>query len=223
MARLLWLFSALVVLLSVGAGTASPHTDVKKRDDNLPARVPYVFPEPGTDPIADHIRERRTNGTLLDLDGALLNAPLIAQAWDQFFGVIRDNNTLPPTMRELFILRVGTLNNAAYEWLQHESPGRSAGLTTEQLLVIRLAPPFLTGMNVTDIMGPDLTAALLYADWMTKSVHVPDEVFNGLRQFLNDTQMVEATATAGGYNLVSRFVEALNVDGKMDVQVPVPT
>ncbi|KAG6845409.1 hypothetical protein H0H87_009756 [Tephrocybe sp. NHM501043] len=24
----------------------------KKRDDNLPARVPYVFPPPGTDPVS---------------------------------------------------------------------------------------------------------------------------------------------------------------------------
>ncbi|KAK7472630.1 hypothetical protein VKT23_000743 [Stygiomarasmius scandens] len=223
MARFLWLLTAFIGLLCIGTGAASLVPEVAKRDDNLPARVPYVFPEPGTDPIADHIRERRTNGTLLDLDGVLLNAPLIAQAWDQFFGVIRDNNTLPPTMRELFILRIAALNNASYEWLQHESVGRSAGLTTDQLLVIRLAPPFLPGMDVTDIMGPDLSAALLYTDWLTKSVHVPDEVFNGLRQFLNDTQMVEATATAGGYNLVSRFVEALNVDDKMDVAVPVPT
>lgn len=66
-----------------------------------------------------------------------LNAPLIAQGEDELFGVIRDNNTLPPAMRELFvsrskffplkdlildiyflcqILRIAVLNNASYEW-----------------------------------------------------------------------------------------------------------
>lgn len=59
-----------------------------------------------------------------------------------------------------------------------------------------------------------------YADWITKSVRVPDKVFNGLKQFLNDQQIVEATMTAGSYNLVSRFVVALDADAKMDVPVP---
>ncbi|KAJ3984970.1 4-carboxymuconolactone decarboxylase [Lentinula detonsa] len=208
---------------------------LEKRDDNLPARVPYVFPPPGTDPIADAIRARRTNGTLLDLDGVLintvvipfhrLNAPLIAQGEDILFGVIRDNNTLPPAMRELFILRIAVLNNATYEWLQHESVGRMAGLTTEQLLAIRLAPPFFAsqGVNLTSILGPDLVAAMTFTDWITKNVHVPDDVFIALRTFLNDSQLVEATATAAGYSFISRFVVALNVDAKMDVPVPIPS
>ncbi|KAL0570509.1 hypothetical protein V5O48_011455 [Marasmius crinis-equi] len=220
----LLLFNLSVFGASVSSRTSTSELGhLERRDDNLPARVPYVFPPPGTDPIADKIRTRRANGTLLDLDGALLNAPLVASTWDGYFGVIRDNNSLPADMRELFILRIAVLNNASYEWLQHEPVGRSAGLTTEQLLTIRLAPPFFEGMNLTSVLGEPLTAALAFTDWITKSIRVPDDVFNNLRQFLNDTQMVEATATTGGYNLVSRFVVALNVDGKMDVPVPIPS
>ncbi len=59
-----------------------------------------------------------------------------------------------------------------------------------------------------------------YADWITNSIRVPDTVFNGLKQFLNDQQIVEATMTAGSYNLVSRFVVALDADAKMNVPVP---
>ncbi|KAF8139232.1 hypothetical protein K438DRAFT_1785881 [Mycena galopus ATCC 62051] len=67
-----------IVTLALGEVDSKPrgHT-MGKRDDNLPARVPYVFPPPGTDPIADAIPTRRTNGLLLDLDGVLLNAPTI--------------------------------------------------------------------------------------------------------------------------------------------------
>ncbi|KAF5389390.1 hypothetical protein D9757_004284 [Collybiopsis confluens] len=222
----MFLLSLTIALLSFLPSTVLGNgTELKKRDDNLPARVPYVFPPPGTDPIADAIRARRTNGTLLDLDGVLLNAPLIAEGEDAFFGFIRDNNTLPPAMRELFILRIAALNNASYEWLQHESVGRMAGLTTDQLLAIRLAPPFFAsqGVNLTATLGPDLVAAMTFADWITKNVHVPDDVFDGLRAFLNDSQLVEATATTAGYNFISRFVVALNVDAKMDVAVPVPS
>ncbi|KAJ7710077.1 4-carboxymuconolactone decarboxylase [Mycena olivaceomarginata] len=173
-----------------------------KRDDNLPARVPYVFPPPGTDPIADAIRARRTNGTLLDLDGVLLNAPLFAQSHSNLFGVIRSNNTIPGNMRELIILRVIVLNNATYEWIQHEPVARMEGLTTEQLLVVRLG------------------ATILH--WITQNIRVPDDVFDAMRPFLNDSQLVEAVSTAVGYNAGSRLVLALNVDAKMDVPVPIP-
>ncbi|KAF8212871.1 hypothetical protein K438DRAFT_1957457 [Mycena galopus ATCC 62051] len=71
-------FIVTLVTLALGEVDSKPrgHT-MGKRDDNLPARVPYVFPPPGTDPIADAISTRRTNGLLLDLDGVLLNAPTI--------------------------------------------------------------------------------------------------------------------------------------------------
>ncbi|KAI0745999.1 4-carboxymuconolactone decarboxylase [Earliella scabrosa] len=193
------------------------------RDDNLPARVPYVFPPPGTDAVADAIRARRENGTLLDLDGALLQDKPLAGSWNDLFGVIRDQNSLPAQMRELFILRTGTLNNAAYVWLQHEPVGRSVGLSVAQLREIRLTPTFAPLPAPLSSLTPELGAALLFADFMTKSVKVPQHVFDQLHSFLNDTQMVDAVATVGGYNFVSRFVVALDVDSKMDVPVPIPS
>ncbi|KAJ3562556.1 hypothetical protein NP233_g9495 [Leucocoprinus birnbaumii] len=195
-------------------------TILQERDDNLPARVPYVFPPPGTNAIADDIRQRRVNGTLLALDGVLLNAPLVAQSWNSVADVIRNQNSIPGTMRELFILRIAALNNAAYEW-RHEPVGRSEGLTTEQLKAIRFTPVFQS-QSARKTLGSELTAALDFVDWNTKSVEVPIHVFNTLRSFLNDTQMVEATATTGFYNFVSRFVEALDVDGKVNTPVPTP-
>lgn len=63
---------------------------------------------------------------------------------------------------------------------------------------------------------------MTFTDWITENVYVPDDVFNALRPFLNDSQLVEATTTAAGYNFGSRIVVALNVDDKMDVPVPIP-
>jgi hypothetical protein len=48
-ARLFFLFCAAFVC-SLGAAISSP--ELGKRDDTLPARVPYVFPTPGTDPVS---------------------------------------------------------------------------------------------------------------------------------------------------------------------------
>ncbi|THH04704.1 hypothetical protein EW146_g10110 [Bondarzewia mesenterica] len=217
-------------MLGFVSGRSTTLSSFETRDDGLPARVPYVFPPPGTDPIADAIRARRENGTLLDLDGVLLNAPLVAQGWNAIASVIRDNNTIPATMRELFILRSAVLNSATYQWLQHEPVGRGAGLTTSQLQTIRFAPPFVGMVHehaehaqaFNGTLSPSLAAALDFADWSTKAVRIPQNVYDNLGVFLTDKQMVEATATVGMYNFVSRFVVGLNIDDEMDVPVPIP-
>ncbi|OBZ70616.1 hypothetical protein A0H81_09095 [Grifola frondosa] len=163
-----------------------------------PARVPYVFPASGEDPVADSIRVRR-HGSLSHLDGVLLNDSHLAGGWNALLGALRDHNSLSADMRELLILRVGALNNAAYEWIQHEPVGRSAGLTTEQLREIRLTPAFLGTLAPESSLTPALSAAMLFADFMTKSVHIPQPVFDTLKQYLDDKQMVDAAATVGGW------------------------
>ncbi|KAI0786693.1 4-carboxymuconolactone decarboxylase [Abortiporus biennis] len=194
------------------------------------ARVPYVFPPPGTNEIADTIRSRRKDGELLDLDGALLNAELVAKGWSSLVGTLRDQNSLSADIRELFILRVAVLNKAAYEWKQHEPVGRKSGLTTSQLLEIRLNPP----MKILSIQETSLTplqsAALVFTDYMTKEIKVPKEVYEQLKELISDSdddedrnrKMVEAVSTIGAYNMVSRFLVALDVGGMEDVEVPIP-
>ena len=106
--------------------------------------------------------------------------------------------------------------------IQHEPVGRDAGLTTRQLLEIRLSPAFEPPARKSSLT-PELQAAMLFADYVTKSVYVPQPAYNGLKKYLSDKQMVEATSTVGFYNFVSRFLLALDVDGKMDTPVPIPT
>lgn len=107
--------------------------------------------------------------------------------------------------------------------LQHESVGRAEGLTTEQLLAIRFAPAYSHTDELTKTLGLELVAAMSFTDWITKAIRVPDQVFDEMKKFLNNEQLVEITATAGCYNFVSRFVVALNVDAKADVPVPIPS
>lgn len=66
-------------------------------------------------------------------------------------------------------------------------------------------------------------AALIYTDYMTRFVKVPQHAFDRLRSHLgNDQQMFEATATVASYNLVSRLLVALDVGDKAEEEVPVP-
>jgi alkylhydroperoxidase family enzyme len=55
-------------------------------------------------------------------------------------------------------------------------------------------------------------AALAYSESMTRAIRVPQAIFAEVRQYFNEREMVELTATIGAYNMVSRFLEALQVD-----------
>ena len=54
----------------------------------------------------------------------------------------------------------------------------------------------------------------MYTDAMTREVQVADEVFAQVREHFDAQELVELTATIAGYNLVSRFLEAMQVHPK---------
>jgi len=124
------------------------------------------------------------------------------------------------------------LNGAAFEWIHHEHVGRAAGLTTGYLAAI--ADTSTTSLS--SVLSPLQQAALAFTDSSTRHVKVPDEVFVNFKRQLQlnldsqddapnvtvDRQLVEATATVGGYNLVSRFLVALDVNDRASQTVPVP-
>ena len=47
---------------------------------------------------------------------------------------------------------------------------------------------------------------------MTRNVRVPDSLFALLRTQFNSTELVELTAAIAAYNMVARFLVALEVD-----------
>lgn len=72
------------------------------------------------------------------------------------------------------------------------------------------------------MLGLELAISMSLADEVARNVRVSDATFGLLANFLNSTQLVDAFATAGGYNFVSRFTVGLDIDAKMDVSVPIP-
>jgi len=154
--------------------------------------------------LADRIRKER-GGRLFNLYRVLLNNPRIAEGWLALFTAIRQQSELDGRYRELAIMLVAVVNRADYEYVQHVPFALKAGLTQAQLDGLR------DRRNCTLFEDAD-RAVLEYAEVMTRSVQVPDEVFAAVARHFDARQTVELTATIAGYNLVSRFLEALQVD-----------
>lgn len=164
------------------------------------ARLDYIA---GTSDVADRIRARR-GGQLTPLDGILLHSPPIADGWNSLLGAVRERSALPADIRELAVLRVAEINGAGYEWAAHEPIAKRAGMTTEQLAALRDG-------GDRSVLDERQQAALAYTDVMTRDVAVPDTAFHALQEFFDQRQIVELTATVAAYNMVSRFLVALEV------------
>lgn len=107
--------------------------------------------------------------------------------------------------------------------IQHEPIARKEGLTPEQLTLIRDVAVVPAPVDSRDNLSPLQAAALTYTDYVTRFVNVPTEIFEALREKLeNDQQVFEATATIAAYNMVSRMLVALDVADKAGEQVPQP-
>lgn len=155
----------------------------------------------GTGDIAERIRARR-GGALRPLDRMLLHSPQLADGWNSLLGAVRGRLQLPADIRELVVLRIAVLNRAPYEWTAHEPEARRAGLGDAELTELRREKPELDARR---------TRVIAYTDAMTRDVHVPDALFDALRGDFTDAELVELTATVAAYNMVSRFLVALDV------------
>ena len=141
------------------------------------------------------LRARR-GGELLNLDRQLLHSAPVAHGWNTLLGALRSHTQLDGSLRELVILRVAVLNRAPYEFAQHAPVARAAGLASWQ---------------DSALFDARSRAVLAYADAMTLQVQVPQPLFDALRVHLDDRRVVELTATIAAYNMVSRFLEALQI------------
>ncbi len=170
------------------------------------ARIPYAdTADPGIRDLVDRITRER--GSVLHLYAMLLHSGPVAEGWLRFLSAIRHECVLPGALRELVIMRIAQLNGAAYEAEQHAPIALREGVTQAQIDALDRWPG-------SDRFDAAQCAVLAYCDAMTRTVHVPDEVFAAVRGVLNNRHLVELTATIGAYNMVSRFLEAMRIDAR---------
>ncbi len=167
------------------------------------ARIPYAdLTSPEAKPIVDRIVAER--GSVLHLYQMLLNSPPIASGWLNYLTAIRQHSTLPGALRELVIMRVAVINGAPYEAEQHAPIALREGVLQVQL-------DDLNEWESSTKFDALQRSVLAYTDAMTKNIQVSPEIFAAVKAQLNDRLLVELTATVGAYNMVSRFLEALQI------------
>lgn len=171
-----------------------------------PYRVSLV--EPGIRPelaeVEASIRAER-GGEIAVLYQALLNSPAIASGWEKMLTAVRNRTQVPADLRELIILRIAVINRAQFEFDAHEPHARRAGVTDAKIDGVRHWPASQA------VFGDDERLVLALTDHMTRDVDVPEAVITQVRERFGEQGLVEFVATVAAYNMVSRFLVALNI------------
>ncbi|KAK3712583.1 hypothetical protein LTR37_009026 [Vermiconidia calcicola] len=185
-------------------------------------RIPYApkepeNPNPETQAIYDRIRERRNPRPLIPLDLALLHNPNIADGFSTLMGSIRTKSSLSLAPMELAVCYVAVLNKAVYEWTAHAPLALKAGVKREALEAV-----LKNDVRNTDVLTEEEVEVLEFTYQSTKDIEVSDEVMEKLKRRYTDQQVMELTITVGAYNMVSRFLVALNVTESNGKEMKMP-
>jgi len=143
-------------------------------------------------------------GGLLNIFRALSHSPEAMRRFMKFGSYFLEEGKLDPALRELAILRAGAVCRSPYEFSQHIAFGRRAGLTDAQIRGC-VSPTM-------QLFDPKQMAVLQYAGALSADARVPDATFEAAAAHLNEEEMVELTMVIGFYNMVSRTLNALEVD-----------
>ncbi len=184
-------------------------------------RIPYLpsdLHEPAE--LVAAIRARRGE-RLLHLDRMLLHSPPFARGWNALLGAVRGELDLPARLRELAVCAVAVLNDAEYEFAHHAPEFLKAGGTQAQLEGVRRMAQEEPAAPLFDAAE---RAVLRLTAEMTRRVEVSEATFADVRGALADErQVVELVGTVAAYNMVSRFLVALNIapeEGVRDSHLP---
>ena len=171
------------------------------------ARIPYITEEdhPELAELVGRLKAGR-GGHLINIYRLLLNSPALAETWFAHANTVRWKTELPGRLRELVIIRVAHLNRGAYVLRQHV-PKLALADGVSQAECDALADE-----RTHDRFSAAERAALAYTGAMTRDIEVPGDVFDALRPHFSNRQIVELTVLIATYNMLTRILQALQVD-----------
>jgi 4-carboxymuconolactone decarboxylase len=165
---------------------------------------------PPKDQVSEELQEifrkmEARGGQILNIFKIMTHSPKVGREFLRLGNAILFGGKLSPKLRELAILRVGDLAQATYEWTQHVPIGLRAGLSDQQIKTMhdwKTSPHF----------NEQEQAVLQYTDEVALNIRVADATFQAVRAFLTEEQVIELTTAIGYYGMVSRILEALEVE-----------
>jgi alkylhydroperoxidase family enzyme len=146
----------------------------------------------------------------LNVLGTLAHHPELTTAFHTLTGHVLFASTITPRQRELLVLRVAHLREAAYEWTQHVLLAADAGITDEEVQRVVEGP---------DAQGWDpLEAALVRAaDELVASAAIAEPTWAVLAEHLEPQQLMDVVFTVGTYEVLAMALRTFGVELDADL------
>ena len=190
----------LVIARSYAQSTGTPPLSSPRIDR---VEKPYTAAE------AAILSPRERNGEVLGVWSTCANAPRLCNAWLEFTDYLLRESSLPIRDRELLILRIGYLNQGAYEWAAHRGLALSVGISEDELKDITIG-------SSADSWSEWDSALLKAAEELHEAALVSEETWATLSRQYDKRQMMEVIFTVGQYNLVAMYLNSLGVQFEED-------
>ena len=157
--------------------------------------------------LVNAIRLRRGGG-LLKLDRMLLHSPAFAEGWNSHLAKVRQGLELDGQLRELAICVVAVLNRAHYEMEQHLPVYQKEGGSDEKCRFLSRLDKTIDLPEFFSTLEADVIAM---ARQMTQAIEVELNLKARLLEALGPRKFVELVGVISTYNMVSRFLVALDL------------
>ena len=141
------------------------------------------------------VEKNAMNGRVFNIFKVLAHHPKLVKRWTPFAGHVLGKQTLPFRDRELLILRIGWLNQAEYEFAQHELIAKRGGLSDADVENVKQGPK--GGWSAHE------AALMQAADDLFENSVVADATWAVLTKSYSTEQLMDVVFTVGQYNLVS--------------------
>jgi AhpD family alkylhydroperoxidase len=143
--------------------------------------------------------------------GTLARHPELMRAYHTFNGHILFTTSLSARQRELLILRVAAVRDAAYEWAQHVHLAAEAGIDEAEIARVAVGPD-APGWSVED-------AAMVRAvDELVRDAMISDPTWKQLADVLDEHQLMDLVFTVGAYDLLAMAFRSFGVELDDDLQ-----
>jgi alkylhydroperoxidase family enzyme len=156
------------------------------------------------DPVAEPGTDTGTRG---DWWTVFANSPDVFDHAVRGFGLYRDPaRKLDPVLRELGQTRVGWDKQSQFVFSQHCKSLRGLGVSEEKIAAI-------PHWQVANCFSPEERAVLAYTDCLAlQAGRTPDAVFDALKAFLTDEQILEFTYIVALYDMHAVMSRALRTE-----------
>jgi alkylhydroperoxidase family enzyme len=156
------------------------------------------------DPVAE---PGTTTGTSGDWWTVFAAVPDVLEHCNRGFALYRSpKRKLDPVLRELAQTRVGWAKSSQFVYSQHCKSLRGLGVAEAKIAAVQ-------SWQVADCFDANERAVLAYADCLSlQAGRTPDAVFNALKAFLSDEEILELTYIACLYDMHAVMSRALRTE-----------